>query len=386
MIDVVVVSAGDRCFWLLDQLCKAGLKTSVWDISSDLSLSIPDREGPFGIFLPSCLDDWKKKYLCGDQFDTLSNGFCVFSSQGPLEFRGPLTSLLMQKNQDLKSCYSYLKENKKKTLMGLKKKKEINWLCNLALQLTGTYQTQRHPSPIPLFSEYILRESSFRYLQEMNHSFQEKGVSYLSGKLKSISFKEDGVDLQLQDTKVKAQFLVWALSGLETKKYFAESMDVLFPHWQEPIRIWKRYSLLWDKAAFQKVIPHGLIVVPRPEKCLHSDCNLISVKSNTLSSYTDVWVLSEFENSQNKNHLPEILNHLHILFPGFSLREKTPQDEGNNNYFVLYKTEEMRKKILSSTHPLLFHLNPESVGFSDAYSLIQSSQEVFSGIVQQRKG
>ena len=253
MRDVLVVSAGERCFWLLDQLCETDLKVSVWDVSSDLALSLPEREGPFGVFLPDNLDNLKKKYLCGDQFEIMPKGFCVLSPQGPIEFRGPLTSFLIRKNQELNSCYSCLTEHSThRKFTGLKTKRETNWLYNLAFQWAGVYQDSDRLSPLPLFSECVLRESSFRYLQEINHSFQEKGVSYISEKLEGISFKNDHISLAFQNAKVKTRLLVWALSGLETKIYFGKGMDILFPHWKQPKRIWKRYSLLWDKADFQK--------------------------------------------------------------------------------------------------------------------------------------
>ena len=105
-----------------------------------------------------------------------------------------------------------------------------------------------------------------------------------------------------------------------------------------------------------------------------------------MSDHTDVWILSEFKNPPDENHLPEIVKHLQSLFPGFPIREKEQAQEGTaSEYFVVYEKEDIRQKMLSDVHPLLFHLNPESTGFSDAYSLFQSSRKAFSDIMQTRK-
>ena len=383
MTDVTVVSAGDRCFWLLDQLCQTDLKVSVYDMSSDLDMSLPEREGPFGIFLPEGMDDLQKKYLSGDQFHVLSEGFCVLSSQGPLEFRGPLTSFLMDVKKEFYFCHSCLVENAENSLKLLKKQKEVNWLCNLAARLSSVYQNPDNLSCLPLFSEYLLRESSFRYIQEVNHFFQEQGLSYISDKLEDIFVKDNHIHLKFHGREIETRFLVWALSGLETKKCFPETMNILFPGWQKPVKNWKRFSLLWDKASFQKVIPGGLVVVPDPEKNIYEDHNLISLKSNAFSTYTDLWVLSDFRSKAKKNHLAGIIKHLKSLLPGFLIQEE-PQSNGGygSEYFVVYENSVVREKMLSDTHSHLLHLNPESTGFSDAYSLMKYSQQLLTKVLQ----
>ena len=76
MDDVLIVSAWDRGAWLAQQLRKNLLKVKILDVSSLLpSISSVEREGPFGVFAPEDLSDTEKKYLCGDNYYSQSQGF-----------------------------------------------------------------------------------------------------------------------------------------------------------------------------------------------------------------------------------------------------------------------------------------------------------------------
>ena len=78
---------------------------------------------------------------------------------------------------------------------------------------------------------------------------------------------------------------------------------------------------------------------------------------------------------------------LKILFPGFSMTCSYPSDSegGRCSYFVYYEKDDINKSILKA-HPLMFFLNPESIGKMDAYSLCKGAMNLQKKLLKRLKG
>lgn len=406
MKNVIIVSAYGRGVCLAHQLQSKGFETTVLDVTSLLpALSSPEREGPFGVFLPSNLSDLQKQYLCGDSFYPVQQGFSVFTPKGPLEFQGPLSSFFMAVRKDFKLCYSILSHAsevgnvdlsiKKKTQV-IKKFEDSSRLLYLAAELTDSYMESvasiENRVFSPLFSDYIFRESSQGYFSDLKYSLQEEGVKWTS-----VTSTEEILSLFNKIKKQKDDFLIWTLSGPETDRHFSDGMPLLFPKWIAPVKIWRRFPLSWDQKGFENIIPSLLLVwldyTQKKEKSLYyASESLLSLKKNPDSSSIDLWMLCPYAERFNEltlsTCLQSALEQLRFLFPDCSIKGFLPEADSCHDYFVLYKNGNAWKgrKKYKKPHPRLFHLNPEATGKMDAYSLMQQSHWIWEDLLKKHNG
>ena len=452
MRDVVIVSSWGRGAWLAHQLQKKAFRTTLFDISSLQPLSSAEREGPFGVFLPSHLSDLQKSYLCGDHFYSVQQGFSIFASQGPVEFRGALNPFLLETCRDFQVCHSVLHQTGIESRSSLplsrgpvslgsnkssiKEAVRSNLFLYLAKEFSGSYTEQvrsvrvplslhpgketyrNHNGFSPLFSEYLFRESSQRYFADIKYALQKEGVKWLdmsaadlsssNNLLRDLKLKKTHIEFKWNEEVQKTRFLIWTLSGLETLQFFSNSMSFLFPTWKPPIKIWKRFSLSWDQGAFQKVIPLLLLVLPEyirrdhvsheheqeheqePEPFLRWGEDFLSLKRHPEASKMDLWMLCPYDERFNKSilssYLRVALDRLNCLLPGFSINGYLPEQEICHDYFVLYEKEGLfnRKKRDKKLYNRLFHLNPESAGKMDAYSLMRQSSDILESLLKNK--
>ena len=426
MKDVVIVSNWGRGAWLAHQLQQKAFRTTVFDVSAlQPVLSSAEREGPFGVFLPSHLSDLQKHYLCGDNFYSIQQGFSVFTSQGPVEFRGPLNNFFMETWKDFQFSHSILSNlpssfsedrfgfSDRKKARKVKGSIESNWLLCLAKEFAGSYLEQSEPLHYkfrPLFSDYVLRESSQRYFSDLKYSLQKEGVEWIdvpstdlsspSNCLKDFEFKKTHVEFKWNEEIQKSRFLIWTLSGPETLQCFSNSLSVLFPNWEPPIKIWRRFSLFWDQGTFEKIIPLLLLILPeyiRRDTVLSGQEHIqnggeafLSLKHNPAAAKMDLWMLcpyvERFNESILSSYLEAALDRLNRLFPDFAIKGYLPEQEICHDYFVLYKKGDLLKKKNNDKkfQRRLFHLNPESTGKMDAYSLMQQSGYVLDDLLKNR--
>ena len=461
MKDVVIVSNWGRGAWLAHQLQQKAFRTTVFDVSAlQPVLSSAEREGPFGVFLPSHLSDLQKHYLCGDNFYSIQQGFSVFTSQGPVEFRGPLNNFFMETWKDFQFSHSILNPEGLSSLsrghvfanlaeaLPLEKGKKLrefsnrisipssfsedrfgfsdrkkarkvkgsiesNWLLCLAKEFANSYLEQSEPLHYkfsPLFSDYVLRESSQRYFSDLKYSLQKEGVEWIdvpstdlsspSNCLKDFEFKKTHVEFKWNEEIQKSRFLIWTLSGPETLQCFSNSLSVLFPKWEPPVKIWRRFSLFWDQGTFAKVIPLLLLILPEyirrdtvlsgQEHIQNGEEAFLSLKHNPAAAKMDLWMLcpyvERFNESILSSYLEAALDRLNRLFPDFAIKGYLPEQEICHDYFVLYKKGDLLKKKSNNKkfQRRLFHLNPESTGKMDAYSLMQQSGYVLDDLLKKR--
>lgn len=402
--NVVIVSVYGRGAYLAHQLQNTGFDTTVFDVSSFLpALPSPEREGPFGVFLPSHLSDLQKQYLCGDNFYPIQQGFSIFTPQGPMEFQGPLSAFSLEMKRDFQLCHSVLSQapevnnvgfSAEKKMQMIKKLEDFSGLLYLAAGLTGSYM-----EPVasigkrvfsPLFSDYIFRESSQRYFSDLKLSLQEEGVKWTS-----VASKEEIVSFLNETKKRKDCFLIWTLGGPETDSHFSDCMPLLFPKWVAPTKIWRRFSLLWNQEDFKNTIPYLLLLWPdyiqkqKTKSLSWVSESLLSLKKNPGSSYMDLWAPCHYAQRFNKQTLStclqSALKQLRFLFPDFSIEGFLPKEDSCHDYFVLYKNVWKERKKYNKSHSRLFHLNPEAAGKIDAYSLMQQSHWIWADLLKKRK-
>ncbi len=420
---VILVSAYGRGACLAHQLRLKGFKVSVYDVTALLpSVSSAEREGPFGVFLPSHLSDLEKQYLCGDNYYPVQKGFSLFTSQGPLELQGPLSNFFRKTRKNFQLCYSVLSHSDP-NFFGFSKKKVLynkleqhSNLLRLSAELTNSHLEAFCNELSPIFSDYVFRESSKRYFEEVKSSLQKEGVKWvdifpsqrntyeennikdknantLKESIKTtestqksvqcfLEFRKKHIQLKLYEWEESSDFLVWTLNGLETKRFFPENFPVLFPRWEKPVKIWLRFPLSWDQGNFEKSIPSILLIMPdckiNSQSIFSSDTanQIICLKKTPSDPHNvDLWMLCPYDERFNQPVLAKLFNtaleKLNILFPNFSITGILPKMDSRNEYFVLYKKQNMfaKKKIPDR----LLHLNPEQAGKMDAYSLLRHS-------------
>ena len=337
----VVVSAYDRGAFLAHQLRREGMEVALWDMTPYLpALSAPEREGPFGVFLPSHLGPLQKKYLYGDNYYPVSGGFSVFNSQGPLEFQGDLGFFFKEERKGFPLCHSVLSSTDSGVFDFSKKENRPLYkdgdrgLLYLSAELTNSHIEPfcfKGPNLLsPLFSDYVLRESSQRYFELLKQSLQEEGVEWCAYKedtgknaKKDLRFRKNHVEIQVNDWETSADFLIWTLSGAETQKTFPDWMPLLFPQWEKPVKIWRRFPLLWDQGLFEDIIPSVLFIVPdnmkngkggfylgesgEGEENRQGSEMFLSLKKNPEDSRSDLWILCPYEERFNSSCLSSLL-------------------------------------------------------------------------------
>ena len=351
MNNVLIVSAWGRGSALAHQLRKQNYLVTFVDMSPCLSLCSSEREGPFGILVPEDLSDLYKQMLCGDSSFSVPQGFSCFTSEGPIESQGNFSILPKSKQQ---------------------------FLWSLAQKWTNSYTSDSSIEWDICRGKYFLREHSTMYLNELRAFLESTGVQWISlDTAKEIIIKKDYVEME--DVS-KESLLVWALGGLESRELFPKYFDLLFPDWSEPDYIWRRFSLKWNLEKFQNTLPSLLVVSEDIKESFELQEGMMSIRKHPFSSKTDIWILCSYPQSTDKPYASHLISSaedkINSLFP-FAPVEVSFDGENKHNYFIVYKKDMMRKKMeFKKTLPVL-HLNPESCGKLDSYSLLAHSMRIF---------
>ena len=355
MKNVFIVSAWGRGSALAYQLKQQGHSVIFVDLSALLPVDSSEWEGPFGVFMPEGLSSLHKKFLLGGSYFSVPQGFCAFTAQGPVESFGNL-KFLSKKKQD--------------------------FFLNLARQWTNSYLSYENKGRDVCLSGYYFKESSHAYLQELRSCLQAGGVKWISvnsSEQVNISIKKNHVHIHLEGVK-KEVFLVWTLGGLQSQKLFPQYFDKLFPGWKKPMYIWRKFSLNWHTGRFQKILPSILAVLPEADKTFQFQEGMMSVKKHPFSSKTDLWILCSYQQAANKAYLTKLLSStkskFHSLFPFSSIEVSCDDKKEHQNHFVLYQEDVIRERLsFKKTLPIM-HLNPESCGKMDSYSLMRHSMRL----------
>ena len=169
--------------------------------------------------------------------------------------------------------------------------------------------------------------------------------------------------------ELAARFLVWTLSGLESKKVLKQGrVPGLFP---AAGQVWKRTPVLWHRGSFKDQIPRHLLILRPP-----SPGGFVSLKSLSEGPGADLWTLRPVSETQGETnrHSEEVLKELSFRLRGCTFEIKPPSPP-RGRYFVLCEKGGIRKN-----PPGIFYLNPEGAGGFDALSLLRHSVRIFKVI------
>ena len=99
--DVVIVSIYGRGNWLASELAGRGWKVSLVDVSEKMGEWEPeDCETPFGMFETSDLIPSQSTRLSDEgESVVLPNGMTILLPDGPIEFKGELTSHQLERRE-----------------------------------------------------------------------------------------------------------------------------------------------------------------------------------------------------------------------------------------------------------------------------------------------
>ena len=226
----------------------------------------------------------------------------------------------------------------------------------------------------PFFADYIIRENSQKYFDFLSEKEERKTVVKKDVEFLFQSLKKD-----------KSLKVIWALSGPETKSLFPNLMPILFPRWEEPSYTWKNFSLKWNWEYFQNIVPNFLAVLPEGSFQYTEKNSLMILKKTPHSHYTDLWILCPYKHRFNKKFLIHLLEEALIslknIFPDFAIKNQPLKIKPCHDYFNVYG--ESSKKTYSSffkAHNNTIHLNPESTGRSDMYSMLCQSEYILKNI------
>jgi len=156
--------------------------------------------------------------------------------------------------------------------------------------------------------------------------------------------------------------------------------------WTLPENIWQRFTLHWDRPV-KDIIPHMMLIVSDPDRPWCKE-NVISLKGNPQSNIVNMWVLCPYsertQESSLRHYQQSAMDQLRACLPGLSMTCHDPIPQQNHEYFVQYKPHDNINKRFGKPFPLL-HLNPESVGKVDTYSLMKGAV-FFERILQECLG
>ena len=345
---VFIISAYGRGYWLAHQLSRK-LTVTIVDISRLMpALSSADREGPFGTFVPEDLSPPQKKYLYGDDFYSIPQGFSILNEEGPIEFRGPLRDFHLEKRKDFRLCHAIHKTCFEQGSVSeifltsrVDKKAEDLWLTQLTAEITNSHlsalfdpsaknttfsrkllshlelsqaQKKQAPTPfLPCFSEYIFREPSQRYFSQFRESLAKKGVQFLLPVQEQDKPHFLQKILPVNKKKGNKIAIVWTLSGLETARHFSKYLPLLFPKWEKPAKIWLRFPLSCSIKGTP--IPSILLIPPSKvfwskRKTVHSPApssvDFMVLKQNPSARLADLWVLCPYSDCSHPVDLEKL--------------------------------------------------------------------------------
>lgn len=352
---VAIISAYGRGDLLATELKVRGFDVTLVDVSNGLvKRSYPDLDGPFPVARPNPILPAHLEWLMTQSFDEISNGFCVWLKNGPIEFRGKLSSFYNEKIKAVGKFREFIEQ------LGAapQKKSELNrrleeldfedrWLVELAYtfacnELRPLSECHRSGQPFPFHQALdipIFTDANFNKVQtELRASgvrwMQTEGVSDVQVERGAV--KEIELNLGRKEV-LECRYYVWCLSTEETEAISKKAAEKLFgssiihSDWA-----WRRFQVHTGKSSFDTIVPKYLLMIGDIHFPWAYD-NMAVLKRRK-PELSDLWVRLPSENSRKPDQLKAFTEKLdkmlHERFPRWSMRLEAPWDEGPPLYPV----------------------------------------------------
>ena len=190
--DVFIISAFGRGDWLAVELKAAGLSVALMDVSAQLgNWPMEDIAGPFGLFM---LEKYQQNFLeyishLGNHA-VVENGFTVWSGDGPIEMKSPVTAYRFSQLgfnpqlRDILSSSRVLSEKDKSNLQD--GSFEAIWPLNLAAQMASTtYRPNRTALSgsqfLPLMNSFLVSRPSRDGMDRSLKWVESHGIKVFTG-------------------------------------------------------------------------------------------------------------------------------------------------------------------------------------------------------------
>ena len=333
--DILIVDLYGRGHWLALECQKKGYEVAVLDLTSLMGTwSTEDIEGPFGVFGSKRHAPSQINRLTNEGPLTLSDrGYVIWLKTGPLELKGPLGNLQLQKAQIPHIIIEYLRDNYplSKTSDFLSQMKHLSfkksWLAHFAHQVSSSVLMENvngifFGNSLPLMSSFYYRKF---YRRKNKQNVPNLIYPSLSKNHVALYAKKNILEyIQYQkDKQVKASHIVWMLSSYETHFCFGESANILFPKGMMiPKWYWTRYRMSFEKSDILEYLPdHFVILEDIYLPWVHD--NMIIVQKTADQSMIDAWVrlpyIQRFEKAYVQKHGQCIKKSLQDRIPGCNL-------------------------------------------------------------------
>ena len=354
--DVIVVSCFGRGHWLASSLAQRGMLVTLLDVSETVGhWAAEDWEGPFGVLRSEALLPLQKARLMDDAYLVdVENGFTVWSEQGVVELKGPLTQYRLEKlglagpTADYIATYDSLGDDGRRALFERVRGASFaqNWLAQLAHQLASTVYFDNSAAlswgrPLPLFAPWSLRRATRRGYEDALRSYQRAGVRVLSQAqildIDVIGRAVHGVEVRSEWSGiVRGRNLVWMLTSEESQRVHEKVHKSLFPKgamladWS-----WMRYRLEFAANPVTAMLPLGFVILG--DKHLPwAHANMMLVLRTERETAFDVWVrvpiYQRFQRPYLENMGEDILAQLRKRLPQMDLRILDMPQEYNYDY------------------------------------------------------
>jgi len=413
-VDVGIISLFHRGNWLASELSQQGKNVVLFDLSSNFPRWTPsDWEGPFGIF--------KNKGLLESQVNSLTqsqsivdseDGFCLWPSDGPIEFNGPLSRLQLNRyknSQDIIDYFKSLSLSEGDLILQAKLKKgsfRDVWPVYFAHNLAATRYSENHlalsnPSGLPFMSDFFHRLSSRIGLEDALDACDKQGVEvFKECKLRDIS--HNNKELETIEIEVKGRSFLrsakkWIimLSGAEISMLDDRVRQILQPHKEvEPKWAWLRYSIDVEQIEDLKSIPPHFAVIDDVYSPWYGT-NLMLFQTTMKENQLDVWLripnAQRFQQQYLEDMAKSIARLMQNRLPMFKIIDTVMPQEYRYGFnelgpprFCMYDSAELRmqKRV---RWPNLIWSSPEEWPAQDWTSIMREQSKILALFEEDKK-
>lgn len=319
---IIIISAFGRGHWLAASLAQEGIKVTLVDISSKLGVwPKEDIEGPFGFFRNERISESQVDRLYSeDAFEEVAQGFSLWLTEGPMEFKGPLTKFKIENlalaPQVKDVLFSSAQDKNTKALYKNLHNLDFaqNWLLHFSHQWASTtYMPNARGADcgesLPLLSSFFVRQATRVGFEKSLEWLRGKGVEVLQPhQIVDASFGagKTVTGLEISGEKqglFRMEQIVWMLTSEES--YFLNERlgKYFFP--EGPLEsewCWVRYRVGLKPCFERDRLPlHTVIVNDLNSPWTHE--NLLVLQRTSLADQFDAWLRIPTVQRFNKEYL-----------------------------------------------------------------------------------